>query len=193
MKLDLKKSRAVYNHLHELTNSPTKIKAFVEDIFYTLHTSANELSMIEFKEFCDLAAKGLKSESLDIDTVMNEFKLADRTEKGKVSKEDFTIYVNKLYKYISEIIYSEISLCNDLEKRKVSKDIEFPINQHDSPLTLSNFYQPSQDLSSNPMNLQRSSSSYSIHYDLNSETKNNYNSGLLPAHYNFVSLNYPFK
>jgi len=101
---------------------------FIDDIFFTLHNSTYELSMIEFKEFYDLTGKGLNTENLEIDEIMNEFKLADRMGKGKVSKEDLRIYVSKLYKIICDIIYSELSKFNQNTESNQERNSNIQIN-----------------------------------------------------------------
>lgn len=86
-----------------------KLTEFVNDVFHTLNNSSNELSMIEFKEFYDLTAKGLNSPTLEPDFIMKEFQKADLTGKNKVSKKELEIYISKLYTHICTIIYSELS------------------------------------------------------------------------------------
>lgn len=193
VKIDVKNSQSIYNHLNELSNSPNKMRAFVEDIFFTLHTSANDLSMIEFKEFYDLTAKGLSSELLDIETIMNEFKLADTMNRGKVSKEELKMYVTKLYKYICDIIANELSQIDKSEKKKTSNEIEFTINPpplRPQPPETSYFNQqndPFLIISKRSENLQ---SSLSTNVKFNSEiNKNKANSIVLPPNFAFVSLN----
>jgi len=82
---------------------------FVGEIFTKLNNTIHELSMMEFKEFFDLTAKGINTVPLDINDVTTQFLVADRYGLGKLTREDMRIYVTKLYNLICEVIMDEMS------------------------------------------------------------------------------------
>ena len=104
------KAKATFNRLHELISNPIKLSSIVEDIYFAINNNTNdEFSLPDFQKFYNSTAEGLRTSLLDPSLIQNEFNKIDKMKIGKISKEDFKIYLSKLYLSFLDIINSELS------------------------------------------------------------------------------------
>jgi len=85
---------------------------YIEEVYERLNIGTPDITIDQFSAFLFLTAQAIKSSELENEIVINHFKLADRSRKGVLSREDMKVYITKLYTSICQIIMSEFLIPN---------------------------------------------------------------------------------